>query len=131
MYQSSKLTPSREKKALSSSYIDENGQLFLYETASEKKIKQFTLLFRELPPIVSFLAISFFLVQLYIVFGGLYYHRTIPPTSLELRTYLFLFVFLGIGVAGCLKLGWFFIEQKDAEYNDIQDQYQNNSTSMY
>ncbi|HAK80344.1 MAG TPA: hypothetical protein DCR35_20940 [Runella sp.] len=131
MYPSSKLTPSREKKALSNSYIDENGQLFLHETAFENKIKQFVFLFRELPPILSFLAISFFLVQLYLIFGGLYYHQNTPPTSAELRTYIFLFIFLGAGVAGCLKLGWFFMEQKDAEYNDIQEQYQNNNSSMY
>lgn len=130
MLYSSKTAPSREKVAISNSYIDENGNLFLYETPLEKKSKQLVSVLRELPPLLSFLAISFFLVQLYIVLGGLYYHRITPPTPLELRTYLFLFVFLGIGVAGCLKLGWFFMEQKEAEYNDIQQQYQTKNNSI-
>lgn len=111
----SKSVSSTKKIELSRSYIDQNGDLVLFETRKEKIVRQFSLLYEELPPVAIFMVGMLFLTQLYIVFGGLYYHSTHQLQSGELRTYLFLFGFVGLSIGIILKLAWLFIEEREIQ----------------
>lgn len=111
----SKSVSSTKKIELSRSYIDQNGDLVLFETRKEKIVRQFSLLFEELPPVAIFMVGMFFLTQLYIVFGGLYYHSTHQLQEGELKTYLFLFGFVGLAIGIILKLAWLFIEEREIQ----------------
>lgn len=111
----SKSVSSAKKIELSRSYIDQNGDLVLFETRKEQIVRKFSLLFGELPPVAIFMVGMLFFTQLYIVFGGLYYHSTHQLQDGELRTYLFLFGFVGLAIAIILKLAWLFIEEREIQ----------------
>lgn len=119
---------SRQKVEISRSYIDEDGNLHLHETSTEKFLKKVSLILSELPPIGIFLVGSLAFLQFYVVIGGLVYHSTHPLTDGDLRMYGSIFIFAGIAIAAILKLAWLFVEEKEQAFLEKQQRY---DTSKY
>lgn len=102
-----------KRDKLSRSYVDIEGNLVLYETQTEKFIKQTKWLIAEMPSIGLFMIIGLFFIQLYIVFGGIYYHSNHQLTESEFKTYTFLFLFIGFSIGGFIKLAWLFMNERN------------------
>lgn len=114
---------SQQKVEVSRSYIDEDGNLHLHETSTEKFLKKVSLILNELPPIGIFLVGSLAFIQFYVVIGGLIYHATHPLSDSDLRTYGSIFVFSGIAITAILKLAWLFVEEKEQAFLEKQKRH--------
>lgn len=109
----SKKNSFQKENELSRSYINAQGKLVIFESRTQKTIKQFSQITEILPPVAIFMICGLVFVQFYILIGGIIYHTTHPLESKYLRIYLFLFVFIGIALSVILKLAWLFAEKKD------------------
>lgn len=114
---------------LSKSYIDEYGNLHLHESVSEKRIKYAAKAIKEIPPIGIFLILSLIAVQLYIVFGGMYYH-SVGQYPANLKVYAFISIFI-LGIIGSLlKLAWLFaVEEESAQKH--KERYTNDNSFLF
>lgn len=114
---------------LSKSYIDEYGNLYLHETINEKRLKYAAKALKEIPPIGIFLILSLIAVQLYIVFGGMYYH-SVSKYPANTKLYAFILVFI-VGIIGSLlKLAWLFAVEKETEQK-LRERYTNDNSFLF